>query len=165
MPAKPARPIEVRSEKRSLHEETRRKGRKEPSRTQKLVAKNGFHLNDTVIADGRRIYITGFSKGNVYIKNVDGNNICQPGRSHEQFRCQTQRRSVRQRSCFSRGFIAQSDLATFSARRSRCEVRVRRVCGQSQSPQDKTAAAAAVFLCLRPRPYGLRSVAAKQLVF
>lgn len=91
MPARAARIIQVRSKKRSLHEATPRKGRKEPNRTQKRSAKNtreknGFQLSDTVIAGGRRGYITGFSGNNAYIKDVDGSYICQPEKSHKQFR-------------------------------------------------------------------------------
>lgn len=38
-----------------------------------------------MIADGRRGYITGFSKSNVCIKDVDSNYIYQPGKSDKQF--------------------------------------------------------------------------------
>lgn len=70
---------QFRKKKRSLHEATARKGRKEPNCFQKRNSKNtpfyrGFYLNDKVkvFGHGQIGYITGFTSGGAYVKNVDG---------------------------------------------------------------------------------------------
>lgn len=68
---------QFRKKKRSLHEATARKGRKEPNCFQKRNSKNtpfyrGFYLNDKVKVFGHEQigYITGFTSGGAYVKNV-----------------------------------------------------------------------------------------------
>lgn len=65
---------QFRKKKRSLHEATARKGRKEPNRMQKRNAKNtpnyrGFYLNDKVKVMGQIGYISSFANGCAYVKN------------------------------------------------------------------------------------------------
>ena len=43
-------------------------------------------MSDTVIAGGRKGYITGFTGNNAYIRDAQGNYITQPGKTHKQFR-------------------------------------------------------------------------------
>lgn len=80
---------QFRKKKRSLHESTARKGRKEPNRTQKRNRKNtpyhkGFWLNDKVSVLGQVGYITGFTSGGAYIKNKNDEYITLPGKSYKQ---------------------------------------------------------------------------------
>ncbi|WP_460235924.1 RNA-guided endonuclease IscB [Bacillus cereus] len=80
---------QFRKKKRSLHEATARKGRKEKNRTQKRNEKNtkesnGFFLNDKVIAFGKVGFLSGFTTGSVYIKEITGNYITKPGKSYKQ---------------------------------------------------------------------------------
>ena len=80
---------QFRKKKRSLHEATARKGRKEPNSTQKRNNKNtpyykGFWLNDKVFVLGQIGYITGFASGGVYVKNADDEYITLPGKSYKQ---------------------------------------------------------------------------------
>ncbi|CAI3262335.1 HNH endonuclease [Enterococcus cecorum] len=80
---------QFRKKKRSLHEATARKGRKEPNRLQKRNAKNkpyykGFYLNDKVEVFGRIGYITGFTSGGAYIKNAENEYIILPNKSYKQ---------------------------------------------------------------------------------
>ena len=80
---------QFRKKKRSLHEATARKGRKEPNRTQKRNSKNtpfykGFWLNDKVSVLGQFGYITGFTSGGAYIKNADDEYITLPSKSYKQ---------------------------------------------------------------------------------
>ena len=80
---------QFRKKKRSLHEATARKGRKEPNRTQKRNSKNTpyykkFWLNDKVSVLGQVGYITGFTSGGAYIKNADDEYITLPGKSYKQ---------------------------------------------------------------------------------
>lgn len=80
---------QFRKKKRSLHEATARKGRKEPNRTQKRNSKNtlsyqGYFLNDKVSVLGKVGYITGFTSGGAYIKDKDGNYITLPNKSYKQ---------------------------------------------------------------------------------
>ena len=80
---------QLRKQKRSLHEATPRKGRKEPNRTAKRNAKNtcvvrGIYLNDKVRVFGQTGWITGFSgTGSVYVKNREGEYITVPKKSHK----------------------------------------------------------------------------------
>jgi hypothetical protein len=80
---------QFRKKKRSLHEATARKGRKEPNRTQQRNSKNtpyyrGFWLNDKVSVLGQTGYVTGFTSGGAYIKDNDDKYIILPGRSYKQ---------------------------------------------------------------------------------
>ena len=80
---------QFRKKKRSLHEATARKGRKEPNRTSKRNSKNtpyykGFHLNDKVKVLDKIGYITGFTSGGVYVKDLENNYITLPGKSYKQ---------------------------------------------------------------------------------
>ena len=82
---------QFRKTKRSLHEATARKGRKEPNCFQKRNSKNtpfyrGFYLNDKVkvFGHGQIGYITGFTSGGAYVKNVDGEYITIPNKSYKQ---------------------------------------------------------------------------------
>lgn len=72
-----------------MHEATARKGRKEPNRTAKRNSKNtpyykGFYLNDKVSVLGKVGYITGFSSGGAYIKDLEGKYIALPDKSYKQ---------------------------------------------------------------------------------
>ena len=80
---------QFRKKKRSLHEATARKGRKEPNKTQKRNSKNtpfsqGFYLNDKVKVFGKTGYISGFTKGGAYIKDIYDNYITLPNKSYKQ---------------------------------------------------------------------------------
>ena len=82
LPLRPFTSLTVASRKRSLHEATARKGRKEPNRTQKRNAKNTFRLGifqrwDTVrYKDGRIGFISGSTgKSACRIVDIDGNYI------------------------------------------------------------------------------------------
>lgn len=82
---------QFRKKKRSLHEATARKGRKEPNCFQKRNSKNtpfyrGFYLNDKVkvFGHGQIGYITGFTSGGAYVKNVEGEYITIPNKSYKQ---------------------------------------------------------------------------------
>lgn len=73
---------QFRKKKRSLHEATARKGRKEPNRTSKRNAKNtkfakGFWLNDYVrIKNSRKKgFISGFTGSSCYLKDCLGNYV------------------------------------------------------------------------------------------
>lgn len=78
-----------RKKKRSLHEATPRKGRKEPNRTAKRNAKNtkqssGYYLNDKVRVFGKVGFISGFTSGGAYIKDILGNYITIPEKTYKQ---------------------------------------------------------------------------------
>ncbi|NCI20703.1 Paclitaxel/taxanoid biosynthesis susceptibility protein TS1 [Clostridium botulinum] len=80
---------QFRKKKRSLHEATPRKGRKEPNKTQKRNSKNtktsnGFYLNDKVRAFNKIGFISGFTTGGAYIKDIQGSYITIPGKSYKQ---------------------------------------------------------------------------------
>lgn len=82
---------QFRKKKRSLHEATARKGRKEPNREAKRNAKNtkhanGLFLNDKVSAFGKEGWITGFTNGGIRVKDVNNNYITRPGKSYTQIR-------------------------------------------------------------------------------
>ena len=81
--------VQFRKKKRSLHEATARKGRKEPNRLSKRNQKNtpylkGFFLNDYVEVFGLKGFITGFTNAGAYIKDIDGNYITKPTVSYKQ---------------------------------------------------------------------------------
>ena len=80
---------QFRKKKRSLHEGTPRKGRKEPNRTQKRNSKNtpyyrGYYLNDKVRVLGKTGYISGFTGGAAYVKDSDNQYITLPNKSYKQ---------------------------------------------------------------------------------
>lgn len=80
---------QFRKKKRSLHEATARKGRKEPNRLQKRNAKNtpyykGFYLNDKVRVFNQVGHITGFTSSGAYIKNSENEYITLPNKSYKQ---------------------------------------------------------------------------------
>ena len=80
---------QFRKKKRSLQEAIPRKGRKEPNRTAKRNAKNtprshGFSLNDSVVAFGKKGWITGFCNGGCYVKDIVGNYITKHGKNYKQ---------------------------------------------------------------------------------
>lgn len=80
---------QFRKKKRSLHEETARKGRKEPNRDSKRNEKNtkernGFFLNDKVICFGKIGFISGFCNGGLYVRDIEGNYITKPGKTYKQ---------------------------------------------------------------------------------
>ena len=80
---------QFRKKKRSLHEATPRKGRKEPNRTAKRNEKNtkfsnGLYLNDKVKVFGKIGWISGFCNGGVYVKDIEDNYITIPGKNYKQ---------------------------------------------------------------------------------
>ena len=80
---------QFRKKKRSLHEATARKGRKEPNCIQIRNSKNtkyqdGFYLNDKVKVFGRTGFISGFTNGGAYIKDILGNYITIPEKTYKQ---------------------------------------------------------------------------------
>jgi len=80
---------QFRKKKRSLHEATARKGRKEPNREAKRNSKNtpysnGFYLNDKVRVFGKVGWISGFCSGGCYLKDIEDNYITIPNKSYKQ---------------------------------------------------------------------------------
>ena len=80
---------QFRKKKRSLHEATARKGRKEPNREAKRNSKNtvfsnGYYLNDKVNVFGKTGWISGFCNGGCYIKDIEGNYITIPDKNYKQ---------------------------------------------------------------------------------
>lgn len=82
---------QFRKKKRSLHEATARKGRKQPNTTSRRNAKNtkaskGFFLNDEVRTPCGNIgYINGFTGKNAcYVKSINGQYIVIPEKTHKQ---------------------------------------------------------------------------------
>lgn len=83
---------QFRKKKRSLHEATARKGRKEPNTTQKRNIKNtkysnGFYLNDKVKVFGKVGFISGFCNGGCYVKDINDNYITIPDKKYKQVSC------------------------------------------------------------------------------
>lgn len=81
---------QVRRTKRSLQEATARKGRKKPNRTAARNWKNvtqvkGFHLWDTVLAEGQKLYISGFSGTSAYLIDHNGQYVSPPGKQYKQW--------------------------------------------------------------------------------
>lgn len=80
---------QLRKQKRSLHEATPRKGRREPNRTAKRNRKNtcvvkGWYLNDKVTVFGKTGWISGFSgKSSVYIRDCENEYITVPGKNYK----------------------------------------------------------------------------------
>lgn len=80
---------QFRKKKRSLHEATARKGRKNPNRNQTRNSKNtpyykGFYLNDKVSVFGKSGYITGFTSNAAYIKDENNDYITLPNKTYKQ---------------------------------------------------------------------------------
>jgi len=80
---------QFRKKKRSLHEATARKGRKVPNTAQKRNSKNtkcqnGFYLNDKVRVLGEIGFISGFTGGGCYVKDINNNYITVPNKSYKQ---------------------------------------------------------------------------------
>ena len=84
---------QVRKKKRSLHEATPRKGRREPNRGAIRNAKNTksascqgttFSLYDKVEANGQIGWITGFTGTAAYVKSWDGSYVKLPGKDYKQ---------------------------------------------------------------------------------
>lgn len=80
---------QFRKKKRSLHEATPRKGRKEANREQKRNNKNtkyakGCYLNDKVRVFDKVGWISGFCNGGYYIKDIDDNYITIPNKTYKQ---------------------------------------------------------------------------------
>ena len=80
---------QFRKKKRSLHEAIPRKGRKEPNRIAKRNAKNtkqsnGYYLNDKVRVFGKVGFISGFTGGGAYIKDILGNYLTIPEKTYKQ---------------------------------------------------------------------------------
>lgn len=81
---------QFRKKKRSLHEATARKGRKQKNTTSKRNAKNtpylkGFYLNDKVEIFGMVGFISGFTGSNsAYVKNIIGDYITMPNKTYKQ---------------------------------------------------------------------------------
>ena len=79
---------QFRKKKRSLHEATARKGRKQPNTTAKRNSKNtpyykGFYLNDKVAVLRKVGHISGFNSSGAYIKDMAGNYITLPDKSYK----------------------------------------------------------------------------------
>lgn len=80
---------QFRKKKRSLHEATPRKGRKEANRTAKRNSKNtkysnGYYLNDKVRIFNKIGWITGFTNSGAYIKDIENNYITIPDKKYKQ---------------------------------------------------------------------------------
>lgn len=80
---------QFRKKKRSLHEATARKGRKEPNREAKRNSKNtpysnGFYLNDKVRIFGRIGWIVGFTSNGCYIKDINNEYITIRNKNYKQ---------------------------------------------------------------------------------
>jgi len=80
---------QFRKKKRSLHEATARKGRKESNTTQKRNSKNtkysnGFYLNDKVRIFDEIGFISCFCSGGCYVKDIEDNYITIPEKTYKQ---------------------------------------------------------------------------------
>lgn len=80
---------QFRKKKRSLHEATARKGRKEPNKNQVRNNKNtkyqeGFYLNDKVRLFNKVGFISGFSSEGYYVKDIENKYIIIPGKNYKQ---------------------------------------------------------------------------------
>lgn len=81
--------VQLRKQKRSLHEATPRKGRKGPNRLAARNRKNTCHaggrwLNDKVSLFGQTGVVSGFSGNNsVYVKDCNGSYITVPGKTYK----------------------------------------------------------------------------------
>ena len=80
---------QFRKKKRSLHEATARKGKKEPNRSQKRNKKNtkevnGWYLNDKVVIQGKTGWISGFSGSSAYVMDMNRNHIQMSNKAYNQ---------------------------------------------------------------------------------
>lgn len=80
---------QFRKKKRSLYEATARKSRKTPNKTQKRNSKNtkyqnGFYLNDKVRLFGEVGFISGFTSGGCYVKDIENSYITIPDKAYKQ---------------------------------------------------------------------------------
>ena len=80
---------QFRKKKRSLHEATARKGRKEPNRNQKRNEKNtkerlGVYLNDEVIFRGKRGWVSSFTGSSVRIWDISGEYVKMQEKNYSQ---------------------------------------------------------------------------------
>ena len=80
---------QVRKKKRSLHEATPRKGRKNPNTQAVRNPKNTksigiYHIYDTVRFQNKTGFISGFTGMSAYVQDFDGNYITMPGKSYKQ---------------------------------------------------------------------------------
>jgi len=80
---------QFRKKKRSLHEATARKGRTAKNITSKRNSKNtkeqsGIFLNDSVRVLGKMGFISGFTNGCCYVKDIFDEYITIPGKSYKQ---------------------------------------------------------------------------------
>lgn len=84
--------VQFRKKKRSLHEATARKGRKEANRLQKRNSKNkkkqlGFFLNDKVCYKGQIAWISGFNgKTMAFLKGINDSYIIDPSKAYKQIK-------------------------------------------------------------------------------
>lgn len=81
---------QIRKSKRSLHEAIPRKGRKNPNtkavRNKKNTTQaNGFKLWDSVLADGKKLFICSFTGTSAYLIDKNGCYISQPGKTYKQW--------------------------------------------------------------------------------
>lgn len=80
---------QFRKKKRSLHEATARKGRKTSNKAQKRNSKNtkyqnGFYLNDKVRLFNKVGFISGFTSGGCYVKDIENSYITIPDKAYKQ---------------------------------------------------------------------------------
>lgn len=80
---------QFRKKKRSLHESVPRKGLKQPNTEQRRNSKNtkrykDFCLNDKVRSYDKVGFISGFTSGGAYVKNIDGDYITKLGKTYKQ---------------------------------------------------------------------------------
>ena len=80
---------QFRKKKRSLHEATARRGRKKPNREQSRNSKNtkskkGIYLNDKVKVFNKIGFVSGFTNGGIYVKDIYGEYITKPNRTYKQ---------------------------------------------------------------------------------
>jgi hypothetical protein len=85
---------QFRKKKRSLHEATARKGRKTPNSNQNRNSKNTkkvshkkygtFYLNDKVKVFEKIGFISGFTSGGAYIKDIEGKYLTVPDKDYKQ---------------------------------------------------------------------------------
>ena len=81
--------VQFRKKKRSLHEATARKGRKQKNITAKRNEKNTKQVGNWCLNDQVRLFeqvgwISGFSSKSCYVKNINGNYITIPNKTYKQ---------------------------------------------------------------------------------
>jgi hypothetical protein len=97
----------IQLRKRSLHEATARKRRKQPNITQKRNFKNVFKVKDfrkwdTVKLLGQIGFISGFTGSSAYVKDIHGEYIKRPNKSYKQVSL-----SKMQRICSNQDRVAE----------------------------------------------------------